>query len=790
MVSTTSSSNTSSHFDINAINYCQKNTNITKWQIENLLKLLVTESCSVPFVARYRKEVTGNLDEVQIRDIEKYYQEYLETESRRSFILETLKKLEVLTPELEKLVSRAQNIKELEDLYAPYKSKKKTKAMLAKELGLLPLAQEMMTTLKTIEQLSSEFIPTEKVTSFEQALEGATHIIIETFAHNLKVKESLRKEYWENGILASKLRDEGKEIEDYLKFKDFFDFQESVKSLKDAKNTHRYLAIRRGFTLKVLKMEVEFDKDQALTIIKEEFFADEKKHGVIKILKQAAEKAYSLHIHPSLDLEIKTDLKEIADEAAINVFSINLKNLLLAPYLGAKSVMGVDPGVRTGCKIVVVDDTGKFVVDFVIYPHPPLRDIQNSKVMIEKTIEHFKIHHVAIGNGTYGRETLQFFEDEVSQVKEKQVLATMISEAGASIYSASDIAREEFPDKDPTVRGAISIARRFQDPLAELVKIDAKSIGVGQYQHDVNQNKLKKSLENVVESCVNFVGVDLNTASAPLLSYISGVGPKLAQAIVKYRQQKGGLKNRQELLEVPRFSNKVFTEAAGFLRIYNGENPFDQTSIHPEQYPVLEEWSKGAKLNLREIVLNKETDKISLLAKDKSLSEKIGTFTFSDIIKSLSAPSQDPRTTFKSVEFSQKLREFSDLSIGEWYTGVVTNIAKFGAFVDIGIKENGLLHISEVSDKYVSDVLEEIKVGQEVKVRVISIDKERKRISLSRKSDTPLSYSPTSPTSLASKSNTATQHKNKSKDNQQHQAHQQQQVHNNAFSKLKNWKSS
>ncbi|MBF0362472.1 MAG: RNA-binding transcriptional accessory protein [Oligoflexia bacterium] len=782
-----------STFDKNAINYCTDNTSIAKWQIENLLKLMVTEGCSVPFVARYRKEATGNLDEVQIRDIEKFYQEYLETESRRAFILDTLKKLEVLTPELESSVMRAKVIKELEDLYAPYKSKKKTKAMLAKELGLLPLAQEIMNTLKSIDQLQKEFVPTEKVATFEQALEGAMHIIIETIAHHPKVKDNLRKEYWDKGILVSTVKDDATKIEDYLKFKDFFDFKESINALKDAKNTHRYLAIRRGFTLKILKMEIEFDKDLALSIIKEEFFADEKKHGPIKNLKAAAEKAYSLYIHPSLDLEIKTDLKEIADEAAINVFSINLKNLLLAPYLGAKSVMGVDPGVRTGCKIAVVDDTGKFLVDFVIYPHQPQRDVENARIMIEKTIDHFKIQHIAIGNGTYGRETLQFFEDEVRQVKDKLVSPTLVSEAGASVYSASDIAREEFPDKDPTVRGAISIARRFQDPLAELVKIDPKSIGVGQYQHDVNQNKLKKSLENVVESCVNFVGVDLNTASAPLLSYIAGVGPKLAQAIVKYRQQIGGLKNRQQLLEVPRFSAKIFTESAGFLRIYGGENPLDQTFVHPEQYPVLEEWSKGAKLNLKEMVLNKETDKISLLAKDKSLSEKIGTFTFSDIVKSLTAPSQDPRTTFKSVEFSQKLREFSDVVVGEWYTGVVTNIAKFGAFVDIGIKENGLLHISEVSDKFINDVLEEIKVGQEVKVKVISIDKERKRISLSRKSDSKVTYTNsgsahTHASAHASARNSKSQHSSHSSHQQHHQ--QQQQSSNNPFSKLKNWKPS
>ncbi len=434
-----------------------------------------------------------------------------------------------------------------------------------------------------------------------------------------------------------------------------------------------------------------------------------------------------------MDLEVKNELKKIADTAAISVFGINLKNLLLQPYLGSKAVLGIDPGVRTGCKVVIVDNTGKFMGDHVIYPFEPKNDKVGSAQILTKMVDMFKIEYIAIGNGTYGRETLEFVESHIPQVKDGKVKATMISEAGASIYSASDIARTEFPDKDVTVRGAISIARRFQDPLAELVKIDPKSIGVGQYQHDVNQVQLKNNLEAVVESCVNFVGVDLNTASAPLLSYVSGIGPSVAQNVVKYRDTNGGFKSRNDLLKVSRFTQKVFEQSAGFLRIYNGPHPLDGTFIHPERYPVLEEWVKAKKKDLKDLL--SDGDLQNELANDKGLKEKIGDITLTDIVKCLRAPSQDPRTTFKSVEFTKGISELKDLKIGQWYNGVVTNIAMFGAFVDIGIKENGLLHISEMSDRFVENALDELKVGQEIKVRVLGIDMDRRRISLSCKAD-------------------------------------------------------
>jgi uncharacterized protein len=485
--------------------------------------------------------------------------------------------------------------------------------------------------------------------------------------------------------------------------------------------------------LKVLKVDAEIMPETGIGLIEEHFFPKREKLGNYELLKKCADKSFSNYIQPSLDLEVKNELKKIADTAAISVFGVNLKNLLLQPYLGSKAVLGIDPGVRTGCKVVIVDETGKFLGDHVVYPHEPKNDKVGAAQILSKMIDMFKVQFIAIGNGTFGRETLEFVESHIESVRDGKVKATMISEAGASIYSASDIAREEFPDKDVTVRGAISIARRFQDPLAELVKIDPKSIGVGQYQHDVNQVQLKNNLESVVETCVNFVGVDLNTASAPLLSYVSGIGPTVAQTVVKFRDQNGGFKSRSELLKVSRFSQKVFEQSAGFLRIYNGPHPLDGTFIHPERYQVLEDWVKSKNKNLKDLLT--EDSLQNELAKDKELKNKVGELTLADIVKCLKAPSQDPRTTFKSVEFTKGISELKDLKIGQWYQGVVTNLTMFGAFVDIGIKENGLLHISEMSDRYVENAMDVLKVGQELKVRVLGIDMDRRRISLSCKAD-------------------------------------------------------
>lgn len=725
--------------DPNAMIFCTTKLGIAPTKIMATCKLLFEEECTIPFISRYRKEATGGLDEVQIRDIQEAYNEYVETEKRRAFVLDAIKKMEALTPELERQIKAATTLTQLEDIYAPYKSKKKTKAMIAKENGLEPLSEMILKGDKDIRTLVSDleekFVKSSggKIKDVQEAINGACDILIETFSHQLELKERIRQTFWDTGVMKASLRKDGDKIEDASKFKDFFEFSEPLAKIKDPKSSHRYMAMRRGMNLKVLKVDAEIIPEVGIGLVEQEFFPKKDKLANYELLKKCAEKSYSNYIQPSLDLEVKNELKKIADTAAISVFGINLKNLLLQPYLGSKAVLGIDPGVRTGCKVVIIDDTGKFVGDHVVYPHEPRNDKVGAAQILTKMIEMFKVQYIAIGNGTYGRETLEFVESHISQVKDGHVKATMISEAGASIYSASDIAREEFPDKDVTVRGAISIARRFQDPLAELVKIDPKSIGVGQYQHDVNQVQLKNNLEAVVESCVNFVGVDLNTASAPLLSYVSGIGQAVAQNVVKYRESNKGFKSRAELLKVPRFTQKVFEQSAGFLRIYNAPHPLDGTFIHPERYPVLEEWVKSKNKDLKDLLTDESLQ--NELSTDKGLKEKIGEMTLTDIVKCLKAPTQDPRTTFKSVEFTKGISDLKDLKIGQWYQGVVTNITMFGAFVDIGIKENGLLHISEMSDRFVENAMDVLKVGQELKVRVLGIDMDRRRISLSCKAD-------------------------------------------------------
>ena len=725
--------------DPNAMIFCTTKLGIAPTKIMATCKLLFEEECTIPFISRYRKEATGGLDEVQIRDIQEAYNEYVETEKRRAFVLDAIKKMEALTPELERQIKAATTLTQLEDIYAPYKSKKKTKAMIAKENGLEPLSEMILKGDKDIRtivaELEEKFVKTSggKIKDVQEAINGACDILIETFSHQLELKEKIRQTFWDSGVMKASLRKDGEKIEDAQKFKDFFEFSEPLSKIKDPKASHRYMAMRRGMNLKVLKVDAEIIPEVGIGFIEQEFFPKKDKLANFELLKKCAEKSYTNYIQPSLDLEVKNELKKIADTAAISVFGINLKNLLLQPYLGSKAVLGIDPGVRTGCKVVIIDETGKFVGDHVVYPHEPKNDKVGAAQILSKMIDMFKVQYIAIGNGTYGRETLEFVESHLPQVRDGHVKATMISEAGASIYSASDIAREEFPDKDVTVRGAISIARRFQDPLAELVKIDPKSIGVGQYQHDVNQVQLKNNLEAVVESCVNFVGVDLNTASAPLLSYVSGIGQAVAQNVVKFRESNKGFKSRAELLKVPRFTQKVFEQSAGFLRIYNGPHALDGTFIHPERYPVLEEWVKSKKKDLKDLLTDESLQ--NELSTDKGLKEKIGEMTLTDIVKCLKAPTQDPRTTFKSVEFTKGISDLKDLKIGQWYQGGVTNITMFGAFVDIGIKENGLLHISEMSDRFVENAMEVLKVGQELKVRVLGIDMDRRRISLSCKAD-------------------------------------------------------
>ena len=764
----------------NAVIFAAQETNINARNVLAVLNLMITDQCTVPFVARYRKEVTGGMDEVQIRAIFDSYENYIEREKRREFILDAIKKMEQMTPDLEKKILTASTINQLEDLYAPYKAKKKSKGMLAKEAGLEPLSQEILTTKKSKAELKAAYgdslnKPEQKINSFDDAYAGAFDILIELFAHDMETKEILRKDYWKDALIKSTKRDKAEEEDkDWQKYKDYFDFSQKASELKEPKAGHRFLAMRRGMTSKTLKVDVIFPEEVGIGLIKKRFF-DNSSLGCLTDLELSAKKAFVNYIHPSLDLELKSELKKVSDETAISVFGINLKNLLLQPYLGPKSVIGVDPGVRTGCKIVIVDNTGKFIADCVVYPHEPRNQVKESAQILSAIIEQFKVEHIAIGSGTFGRETLQFIQENVAAVKSNKVKATLISEAGASVYSASDIAREEFPDKDPTVRGAISIARRFQDPLAELVKIDPKSIGVGQYQHDVNQARLKKTLEGVVESCVNFVGVDLNTASAPLLSYVSGIGPGLASNVVKYREQNGGFKSRKDILKVTRFSPKVFEQAAGFLRIYNGTEPLDGTFIHPERYEDLSKWAAKNKMLITELLSNK--DNVTKLERDHDFKKELGEFTFNDIVKALKAPSQDPRTEFKSFEYRSDVSKIGDLKIGEWYPGLVTNITQFGAFVDIGIKENGLLHVSQISDQFVEDAMTALKVGQEVKVQVIDIDYDRGRISLSGKQGAQVNRSAQASTGSGQKGQQKTPHIPPVKE-----------IKNNAFAGLKNLK--
>ncbi|MCB9091422.1 MAG: RNA-binding transcriptional accessory protein [Halobacteriovoraceae bacterium] len=711
--------------------YLAQGLSLPPQSVAKVLALLYEEECTIPFIARYRKEATGGLDEVQIGAIKDHYETYLEVEKRRAYILETIQKMEKLTPELKNKILQANTLNQLEDLYAPYKSKKKTKAQIAREQGLEPLAELIKSSSESLQSLEkkngAQFI-NEHIKTFEDAISGAEDIITEEIAHNVELKENLRERYWKEATLKSTKHAKADENKEAPKFKDYFEFEQKILELKNPKVAHRFLAIRRAQDLKILKVEIIFDENQATQLISTLFNLSQL--GCRATIEKCIARAYKFSIHSSLTLEIKNELKKLSDESAIDVFGINLKNLLLQPYLGPKSVIGIDPGIRTGCKVAVIDKNGVFLADTVIYPE---RHPQEAIQILQTCIDQLDIKHIAIGNGTYGRETLQFIQQKVPQVKAGKTKAMLVNEDGASVYSASEIARKEFPDKDVTVRGAISIARRFQDPLAELVKIDPKSIGVGQYQHDVNQVRLKKSLESVVENCVNYVGVDLNTASSPLLSFVSGITPTVADNIVKQRKKLKGFKNRKELLKITRFTQKVFEQAAGFLRIYQSENPLDGTFIHPERYEILEKWCKDHKITLQELTTN--PSKIQLIKNDQKLKTELGEFTHQDIVKCLQAPSQDPRTEFVSFEYRNDISTISDLKKGQWYPGIVTNITQFGAFVDIGIKENGLIHVSQMADKFVENAFNELKVGQEVKARVIEVDNERGRISLSLKSD-------------------------------------------------------
>lgn len=754
---------------------------INSGQVKPALELLILEECSIPFVTRYRKEKTGGLDEVQLEEIKSSYEDCLEREKRREYIFSAIDKQGLMTDSIKNLIHKATTLNQLEDIYSPYKQKKKSKGQKAKEAGLSPLVEEVIKGISShqYESLLKTYLNPEKdVKSEEDVKQGVMSIISEMISHDPTIKETLRKDYWREAHLKSSVKKDAQNIQGHDKYKDYFDFEQKINQLSDKKTAHRFLAIRRGMVQKILKVEVTFDFDMAITKIKNLFYQNQNIKSLPTeddIILPCIKKAYQFSIHPSLDLEIKGELKTLSDQSAIEVFGVNLKNLLLLPYLGPKTVIGIDPGIRTGCKVAVVKETGELVVDTVIFPEGSQNERQKSIQVIDALIEQFKANHIAIGNGTNGRKTLKFIKQNVQKVKEKKVVATLVNEDGASIYSTSEIARKEFPDKDPTVRGAVSIARRFQDPLAELVKIDPKSIGVGQYQHDVSQSKLKKALGSVVENCVNYVGVDLNTASSSLLSYVSGIGPALADNIIKHRYKKGRINKRDELLKVARFNEKTFQQAAGFLRIYDGDHPLDQTNVHPEQYELIEQWLKTKNKSFEELLKNK--DLILEFEKDDSLKEKMGPFTHQDVASSLRNPRQDPRSEFEGQDFSDDLTTIEDLRPGSWYPGVITNITQFGAFVDLGIKENGLLHVSQMADRFVSDPLKEVQVGQSLKVRVIDIDHERKRISLSLKKEE------------KNEPHHSPREKSSNKNKKLPRENSDQKLVNNPFSVLKNFKS-
>jgi protein Tex len=704
----------------------------TKNQVEATLKLII-DDCTVPFIARYRKEMTGGLDEVQIRRIKDAFEYSISLNERKETILKSIDEQKKLTPELRAKILSCKNRNLLEDLYLPYKPKKRTRGQIAKELGLEPLAITIYMQSPELQDLTSEcmkFVDThENLKTLDQVLQGAKDYIAEVVAENAELKKELRGWMYENSIYRAAVKEEFKDKK--TKYNNYFDFSEPVKTIA----AHRLMALRRGEKEEILNINIEFDEDTALSIISSSTIQATASAQVKSFLTEVVKDSFKRLLRPSLETELRLETKTIAEENAIQVFSKNLRNLLLLPPIPRKIVMGVDPGIRTGSKCVVCDQTGKLLEYLTIYPdHESSFDTPKNLAACEKIIHLFtkhKVEYVSVGNGTAGREMEDFIEKCIAKFSGQKPDLVMVNESGASVYSASDVAREEFPDLDITYRGSVSIARRLQDPLAELVKIDPKSIGVGQYQHDVNQNRLKKSLEEVVESCVNFVGVNLNTASPSLLSYVAGIGPTLAKNVVKFREQHGEFKSRQELFEVMGFGPKTFEQAAGFLKIPGGINPLDNTGVHPEAYNVVEKIVQDLNSTVTGLVGNKQV--LTTLKLEKYATPEIGLPSLQDIVKEMLKPGRDPREKGTKQTYSREVRDFSHLKEGQILTGTVTNVTNFGAFVDIGVHQDGLVHISELSNEFIKDASLAIQVGAQVKVMVIAVDKDRKRISLSKR---------------------------------------------------------
>ncbi len=708
-------------------------TALKPFQVENTVALL-NEGATVPFIARYRKEHTGELDEVQVRLIEERLGYFRELEERKGTILKSIEEQGKLTAELQARIEATRQKTELEDLYLPYKPKRRTKATIARERGLEPLA-DLIAAQALIagmpEDAAGAFIDPEKeVPDAAVALEGAGHILAERLAEDADARAMVRQLTWEQGICISRVAPEhaGK----VSKFEMYYDYQEPLKAIP----SHRMLAMRRGEKEEVLRLAILAPEAEILPRLKGRLLRGESIFRTL--LERVAEDAYRRLIAPSIEVELRLEAKRLADEAAIGVFAGNLKNLLLLPPAGGKRVLGVDPGLRTGSKLAVVDGTGRFLEHATIYPHTGEARVAPARRDLQRLLQGHQVEMIAIGNGTAGREMERFVKDTLKEAG-CSLPVVMVNEAGASIYSASDIAREEFPDLDLTVRGAISIARRLQDPLAELVKIDPKSIGVGQYQHDVNQPALKKALDAVVESCVNFVGVDLNTASWALLAYVSGIGESLARAIVRHRDTHGAFVSRQALLQVTRFGAKAFEQAAGFLRIRNGVDPLDNTAVHPERYPLVARMAADLGCSVAELAADPQrAGRIDL---QRYVSGEVGLPTLRDIVEELKKPGRDPREQFQAAVFREDVQEMADLREGMILQGTVTNVTAFGAFVDIGVHQDGLVHVSHLAQRYVRDPHQAVKVGQIVKVKVLAVDVVRRRISLSIKEAEPVAES-------------------------------------------------
>lgn len=693
--------------------------NIPSGQVERTIALL-DEGATIPFISRYRKEITGGLNEVEIGNIKDQLDKLTELKKRKESILSSIEEQGKLTPELKKRIESSWDSTEIEDLYLPYKPKRVTKAEIARRKGLEPLAKVVMQQNTRNLSLQAESFIKGEVKNVEEALQGARDIIAEWVNENEDARNTVRNSFTYTAIITSKVI-KGKE-EEGAKYRDYFDFSEPLNRT----SSHRLLALRRGESEGILRVSISPDTENCLDRLKRRFVRG--RNEASEQVSIAIDDSFKRLLKPSIETEFANLSKAKADEEAIRVFAENLRQLLLAPPLGQKRVLGVDPGYRTGCKLVCLDAQGTLLHNEAIYPHPPQNEKGKAAAKVAQLVSTYAIDAIAIGNGTASRETEQF----ITNIRyDRKVQVFVVSENGASIYSASKIARDEFPQYDVTVRGAVSIGRRLMDPLAELVKIDPKSIGVGQYQHDVEQSALKKSLDQTVESCVNLVGVNVNTASKHLLTYISGLGPTLAQNIVDYRTEHGPFQSRRELLKVPRMGEKAFEQCAGFLRIPGGKNPLDNSAVHPESYPIVERMASDLKCTVTELITDKQRKK--QLNLEKYVTDKVGIPTLLDIMEELDKPGRDPRQTIQVFAFDPSVKTIEDLTGGQVLPGIVTNITNFGCFVDVGIKENGLVHISELSDRFISDPTQVVSIHQHVKVKVLSVDLVRKRVQLSMK---------------------------------------------------------